>query len=1053
MVLALAVLGSCIGLYLLNLHGFAGRWSDRIAAELTRRGIHAEFESVRFSPTRGVIARKVRFFTDESRNIEFASIPVLRFDVDRGKAFRGELQIRSVHLQNARLSVPVGKGESLHIEDLTGRASVNRNNRLRLKADRGTLGGMQFQLDIELDGFALANLQAGREDPAASERRAGFTRDLLNEIARWSFPRSVPPRLELRIKGSLDRPSGIRTTISLDAAELTRRDYTMEDVHLAGVLDNRTLSITALRFSDGAGELNLEAHYDLEDKTGGYEGTSSIQIADLLRNGLEDDTLAQFMSPRAPQLKARGKFVLTDDGPRLSAIGSLSCGYFRFLGIPFEHIDTEFSWQNGNVYLRNLSVRHENGELSGEIKMQDDLIQYRARSSLPFSAYQPFIQAESGLGSSLANSSFTTKSRILLDARGSIQRSNLRDWDATGSFRMENFSYNEVPIVLAAADFYISPLDSIFDNVEAVFDYREYEQNRSQGSPASGTMRARQIHYDAAARLTSLTELEGQAWPGPVLRLFSPSTAGLVERSYRFRNPPQLTVNGLIDHLSPRERTDVLTEIEADGLTDYTFLGQSLELNNLAGEVRSRYGQNDILNLSMGALGGTIEGDVTQRSNPNRVSARLQLRDLDATLLGRTYGLSKPVPGSLTAFIAAEAVASQTSDGTNQWKTTGICTLGPSNYNGVALSGGTTKFQVGPDGSALTEGKLNFDYSDYAPRQQHGGPESAEVRFDRIQFDRENRQTELVNLRGAAWPAPLLRLIDSKGADFVEETFRFRRPPVIESAGRYDHRENGTRTLFESAVTSQGVMDYEFLDRSLQITSASARIKTTRNRHEVTDLSFSAFGGTAGGKVTVTTDPGKPSRTEAGIRWDNLSLEEIGRTYNFEKSAQGSITGRIDFNTLAGQIDTFNGRGVIGLRNGQLFHVPIFGPLSLPLGTILGRSYSHEQARDASATFVFRNGVAFTRDFLTSTPSTTFVGDGSIDLVRKQVDLTMRMNARGLLGLVTLPITPFRGLFQFRGQGPIKKPVWNIAPFTQPAGGPAHPIFKDPPRAQIVPER
>ncbi|MCS5540882.1 MAG: hypothetical protein NZ804_12900, partial [Roseibacillus sp.] len=65
--LTLVMLGAFAGLYWLNSHGFAGRWSERIATELARRGIHAEFESVRFSPTRGVIVKEVFFFTDETR--------------------------------------------------------------------------------------------------------------------------------------------------------------------------------------------------------------------------------------------------------------------------------------------------------------------------------------------------------------------------------------------------------------------------------------------------------------------------------------------------------------------------------------------------------------------------------------------------------------------------------------------------------------------------------------------------------------------------------------------------------------------------------------------------------------------------------------------------------------------------------------------------------------------------------------------------------------------------------------------------------------------------
>ena len=94
----LAVVGLLVGLYWLNSHGFAGRWSERIATELARRGIHAQFESVRFSPTRGVVASKVLFFSDETLEVVYASVPVLRFDVDRGKAFRGELQVRRVYL-------------------------------------------------------------------------------------------------------------------------------------------------------------------------------------------------------------------------------------------------------------------------------------------------------------------------------------------------------------------------------------------------------------------------------------------------------------------------------------------------------------------------------------------------------------------------------------------------------------------------------------------------------------------------------------------------------------------------------------------------------------------------------------------------------------------------------------------------------------------------------------------------------------------------------------------------------------------------------------------
>jgi hypothetical protein len=46
--------------------------------------------------------------------------------------------------------------------------------------------------------------------------------------------------------------------------------------------------------------------------------------------------------------------------------------------------------------------------------------------------------------------------------------------------------------------------------------------------------------------------------------------------------------------------------------------------------------------------------------------------------------------------------------------------------------------------------------------------------------------------------------------------------------------------------------------------------------------------------------------------------------------------------------------------------------------------------------------------------------------------MTMRMNARGLLGIITLPLKPFYGMFQFRGSGPLKKPTWESVIFSPP---------------------
>lgn len=1056
--IGLFLVGACAGFVWLNDRGFEGKWGERIAAELSRRGIHAEFESVRFSPTRGIIAKKVIFYTDESRSEVFARIPLLRFDVDRGKAFRGELQIRRVILHDAHLSVPVSSDGSLtlQITKLTGSATLDRQNRLLLENARGTLGGMNFHLDVELDEFELTNIARKRE-PKAAARRDDFARDVLAELARWSFPGTIPPELSLRITGSVQRPASIRTSFSIAAEELTRRDYTMENLLLTGEFDNRTLTIDELTFSDGSGNLQLRAHYDLQDKTGAYNGSSSIKIADLLRKALDNHTLDEFISAHAPVIEAQGEFgVSQDEGLQLTALGKLEWEYFRFLGIPLDKLNADFSWQNGNIFLRNLVAKHEVGELSGQILLQDDMIRYRTRTSLPLSAYRAFIRDDSGLDHSLARSNFTPRSKVSVEAEGTIQRSNLRVWDATGKVLLENFSYNGVPMIRAAAAFYMTPLDSIFTNVQVEFSYASYERNPLAGLPPSGTMHATKVHYDAETGLTHIDSLQGTAWPGPILRLFAPGAANHVEKHYGFQSPPDLSATGVIDVRSPATRTDMVTQLETSSATTYQFLGQTLQLDNLSATVRTRHHLHDINNLHFDTLGGTGEGMLSVQKQPAglaSVSGGIGFEKINLAEVGKTYGFSNPSKGSLTAHIDFKADEAILEDGKHDWQVEGQAAFKDSSVNEVPILRATANFDINSLGSNWTKVETEFDYASYVLRRRYGGPRSAVVRAESIRHDKKTKLTHISNLRGTAWPGPVLRLIVPDAADHVDESYGFRSPPSFTTSGVADHRRPGTRTDLRSRIEARGTTECEFLDRTLQLAAVSATVRTRHQRHDVANLEFRTFRGSGAGEVTVQTRPGHAATISGGIKWNDLSLADIGQTYNFEKAAKGSITGRIDFTTSAGNVRSLNGRGVMGLRDGQLFHVPIFGPLSLPIGGILGKKFSHEQARDASATFVLKDGVAYTNDFLTSTPSTVFAGEGNINLATNHIDMIMRMNARGLLGLVTLPLLPLNGLFQFRGQGPLKKPVWRSAPFTQPAGGQKNPIFRDPPRAQIVPER
>jgi hypothetical protein len=248
-------------------------------------------------------------------------------------------------------------------------------------------------------------------------------------------------------------------------------------------------------------------------------------------------------------------------------------------------------------------------------------------------------------------------------------------------------------------------------------------------------------------------------------------------------------------------------------------------------------------------------------------------------------------------------------------------------------------------------------------------------------------------------------------------------------------------------------MSYDFLSESLTLRRLRANVKITDDRVNVDDLSFQTFNGPCSGSLVVRTNHPEHTRFSGGMQWRRLHLKDIGELYEFGDAERGLLTGRIDFSGQDDNMRLFNGNGSISLEKGNLFSVPMLGPMSKLVGVVLKkRNPTEEKAKDASCTFNIKKGILYSNDFLATTRSLKFTGEGSIDLEDKQIDMTMRMNARGLLGVFALPLRPFMGLFQFHGKGYIMDPKWHTTVFTRPARGKDDPIFRKPPKARIIRE-
>ncbi len=378
------------------------------------------------------------------------------------------------------------------------------------------------------------------------------------------------------------------------------------------------------------------------------------------------------------------------------------------------------------------------------------------------------------------------------------------------------------------------------------------------------------------------------------------------------------------------------------------------------------------------------------------------------------------------------------------WAYTGSGFAKNINYKGVPVNSANCKFSLNHNELDFYDGTVVFNYSKYGLREAFSGPNEGTAKIGRIRYDAPNKTVAVENVAGTIWAAPLVRLFAPKIADTLE-IYRFHHPPELKGSGVVDVTPQG-RTDLAISFKSDRPADYKFLGENLTLQHPSGRVDIEGPKVTVSDLKLDGFEG----PVTARFVASNNGKLEGELSWTKLEMAGLASTYGFQMKGGGDVTGRIEFTMTDGKVETMSGEGLLALEKAELFSVPMFGPLSHMVSAVLNDEQAgYQRAKNAFCTFKIKNGILSSNDFQTSTRSLNFTGEGSVDMRDRTVDMTVRLNARGLLGLITLPLRPFSGLFQFHGTGPLKDTKWEDMKFSPPPAA-QNEILMDPPRARII---
>ncbi len=338
------------------------------------------------------------------------------------------------------------------------------------------------------------------------------------------------------------------------------------------------------------------------------------------------------------------------------------------------------------------------------------------------------------------------------------------------------------------------------------------------------------------------------------------------------------------------------------------------------------------------------------------------------------------------------------------WKGDGNLILGRTRFRGSWMNNADAKIH-------FANGALTCE--DFHVTRNEGSGTGA------FTYDFKKHEVRISNIKSSLNPAEVIFWVDPKIWNTVVP-YKFRRPPSVTANGLYQFR-GGKNTRLEVRVDGANGMDYVFLGKTLSFDRIAARLLFTNDRLQITDLRGSLLSGTLRGSADISLAKNDP-RYRANISVREINFPLLTDLYYNYKTALGLLNATYDFTGLGSDPRTMRGHGKVEVTNGDVFAIPIFGPLSGILNRILpGSGYSI--AHKATANLKVGDGIIHTDDFDADGSLFSMLGHGDIHFLDDKLDFNVRLNMKGP-GVV---LTPMYKLFEYAGTGSLKKPNWRPA--------------------------
>jgi hypothetical protein len=287
-----------------------------------------------------------------------------------------------------------------------------------------------------------------------------------------------------------------------------------------------------------------------------------------------------------------------------------------------------------------------------------------------------------------------------------------------------------------------------------------------------------------------------------------------------------------------------------------------------------------------------------------------------------------------------------------------------------------------------------------------------------IAFDFDDGLVDIRNVRCALYPVEAALWIDPDLVGDIRPYRLQKQPPSLVINGQVDLRRPPARTRLDIGLDAPR-LDYTFCGKELQFTNVTGKLNFADARMRMTDIRAELFGGTMKGDADISLLKAKPGHA-ARLEFGDIDFSKLTKLYFDYDESQGKLNGHFNFTGAGDDGRAMRGQGYLLVEDGHVFAIPFLGPFSEILNKLVpGMGY--HKARQASANFTMADGMIHTDDFVIEGKGFSMIGDGMIGFLDDRMDFDMRLNARGLPGVLLFPMSK---LLEYETRGKFSKPNW-----------------------------